>query len=159
MMRTALEAFYRCPEEFVNYTVAGDLSTKSGFFRFGEDTVCYGRSCCDAPATVADGLPDLSRHVSVGGTTLQLPFDPDQVIEGLRRERYISNARELFANEATRKIYYFLRPLLLLPIRKHIQRAYHRGWEGLRFPTWPVDTTVEQIQETLLRLLMKAQGL
>jgi hypothetical protein len=157
-MHTAVTDFYRCPKAFVNYEMADDPSPNKGFFRFGGDTL-YGQSCSGIPANeIGEEVQDLSRNVNIRGKTVQLPFDPNQIIEELRRERYVHQP-EFFFCKARRKLYYFLRPLLLLPIRKRIQRAYHRGWKDVPFPSWPVDTTVEGVRETLLRLCMKAQGL
>src|SRR5204863_1091452 len=57
-----------------------------------------------------------------------------------------------------RSLYYGVRPFLSLAIRRHIQRAYLRGWEDIQFPHWPIDRTVEQCLERLLALSMRAQG-
>ena len=43
-------------------------------------------------------------------------------------------------------------------IRKHVQRAHLNGWQNLVFPRWPVDTTVQSLNEELLLLSMKAKG-
>jgi hypothetical protein len=41
-------------------------------------------------------------------------------------------------------------------IRKHIQRAYIKGWPKIAFPRWPVDTTVERISDQMLLSSMRA---
>ena len=46
-----------------------------------------------------------------------------------------------------------------VPVRRHFQKMHLRGWERIRFPDWPVDTTVERIHQKLLALSLKAQGL
>src|SRR5712692_2810304 len=61
-------------------------------------------------------------------------------------------------NRALRDAYYFLRPLMHVNVRKHVQRARLNGWRTLLFPRWPVDTTVEDLCEQLLLLSMKAKG-
>jgi len=54
--------------------------------------------------------------------------------------------------------YYLLRPLLRVPLRKHLQKLFLRGWHTLPFPHWPVDTTVEQLFERLMALTLKSQS-
>ena len=43
-------------------------------------------------------------------------------------------------------------------VRRHVQRAHLNGWRNLFFPHWPVDTTVEKLNEQLLLWSMKAKG-
>ena len=91
---------------------------------------------------------------------IQLPFDAGDVVENLRRERYTAHFRQegrLF-NEFLRKAYYFIRPLMGVPVRRHLQKMRLRGWDGINFPDWPVDATVERIHQKLLSLSLQAQG-
>jgi hypothetical protein len=44
-------------------------------------------------------------------------------------------------------------------LRKYLQRLHSRQWRRTAFPRWPVDTSVEQLQESLLLTLMKSRGL
>lgn len=155
---------FRCPEEFVNLTVAPNQSPNMGFFRFGEDAICYGR-CASGPAahSVTDSLHDALGDVHVGRDSVSLPFDPAQVVTNLRHERY-QNGHTFghspsILKRIARKLYYLARPLLSVPLRKHLQRIYLGGWEKIPFPHWPVDTTVENIQERLLTLSMQSQNL
>jgi hypothetical protein len=96
-------------------------------------------------------------------SSLRLPFDPYQIVENLRREKYTTResagSRAILSTEAIRKIYYYFRPLLTVSARKHLQKLFLRNWQELTFPAWPVDRTVEQINERLLLLCMKAQNL
>jgi len=163
-MNRALLDRYRCPETMVGLTLAGDLSPKPGYFSFGEGAVCFGRSSVGPLARVPrNGLPDLSRHVISHGSTLRLPFDPSQIVDNLRHERYTANGyidnRTILSSKAIRKLYYCFRPLLPVSVRKHMQRLSLRNWRELPFPAWPVDTTVERILERVLVLAMKAQGI
>jgi hypothetical protein len=57
-----------------------------------------------------------------------------------------------------KKAYYSLRPLLFLPLRKQLQRAYLAGWNKIAFPAWPVDVSVERILENLLLWLLKTRS-
>lgn len=160
--RSALLDFYRCPEMFVNFTLRGTLSSKSDFFYFGENLVCYGQSTVDSFDGIGtNALQDLSGRVSFNGSAVQLPFDPSAIVENLRRERYTGNRaarRRILSGRAIQRAYYVLRPLLAVAVRKHLQRLYHRGWERLGFPKWPVDRTVEDLHDKLLLLCMKARG-
>jgi len=162
-MKRALLDLYRCPQPFVDLSLNGPLSDEAGYFAFGENTICFGQ-CTRTPCgeTAATGFPDLSQRVEFRGSSVLLPFDPSAVVDNLRRERYCANGlapHSILSSRAAREVYYFLRPALSVPVRKHLQRLFHRRWDALRFPRWPVDTTVESILETCLLLSMRAQNL
>jgi hypothetical protein len=161
-MNDALLDHFRCPETLTDFSLAGELCPEPGYFTFGEDAVCYGRSSVGGPATVAgNGLRDLSQYVTADGSTLKLPFDPSQIVDNLRRERYAVNGHNnsILSSKAVRKLYYCFRPLLPVSVRKHLQRLSLRNWRELPFPAWPVDTTVERLLERVLVLAMKSQGI
>src|SRR6266508_1192691 len=120
MMRTLVE-FYRCPETLADFQISGKVLEDRGYFRFGPETICYGRLSSRAPAKRVSGpLHDVSTDVTADGGIIRLPLDPDEVIENLRQERYRNNNH---ANPMVRNAYYWLRPFLPLPVRKHLQRA------------------------------------
>jgi hypothetical protein len=152
---------YRCLEEFLKFDLTGPLSETAGFFLFGPDTPCYGQSAVGhRKPDFQEGLYDILSDVSASRTTLQLPFDPTEIVENLQWERYANHERHFGAmRRSARTAYYFLRPFLNVPFRKHIQRLHVRGWKERRFPRWPVDRTVENIGERLLRLTLDASGL
>jgi len=155
--------YYRCPEEFVNFALSGDLSEDSGFFRFGKDALCFGESCSGFRARrVQPDLYDALAGVVFDGTSIQLPFDPSEVIDNLRRERYLRSdhhgEKKTVVQSAVRNAYYVLRPALPVSVRKHVQRMSLRGWDKLPFPGWPVDRTVENIVEKLLALSLQAHA-
>jgi hypothetical protein len=89
---------------------------------------------------------------------LRLPFDPDQVVNNLRFERYYNSSREgsFLAGGFPNKLYYFARPILGVSVRRHLQKLRLAGWRSIPFPRWPVDRTVEQVHETMLRLCAEA---
>jgi hypothetical protein len=151
----ALYERYRCPRHFFRFVLNGPLSSEKGHFRFGPNVTCYGSLCSPGRAPEYDALRDLL----IEDATLGLPFDPTEVIENLRLERYADAPRTTFPNNILRKLYYLLRPFTNLAIRKQIQRLYARSAKGLRFPKWPVDTTVEDLCEQLLLLTMQAKGI
>ena len=161
-MNTALADYYRCPVGFADFKLQGHLSDDIGYFRFGPDTICYGRSSSGFRASRADDvLYDVLKDVTTNGSNAVLPFDPTEVIDNLRLERYANRYNHGALNRwkrSLRNAYYFLRPLMHVSVRRHVQRAHLNGWRSLLFPHWPVDTTVEDLCEHLLLLSMKAKG-
>jgi hypothetical protein len=99
--------------------------------------------------------------VKIEDGRLYLPFDVTQIIENLRRERYQLNSwrslDKLTGGKPSRAIYYLLRPILPVSVRKHLQRARLSGWDKILFPHWPVDSTVESIMARTLSLVLKAR--
>jgi hypothetical protein len=161
-MEQALIDRYRCPESFAKFDLIGGLSSGSGYFRFGQDTICYGHSASGFRASRADGvLYDVLRDVTTKDSNVLLPFDPTEVIDDLRMERYAKGFHCGGLDRwkrSLRNAYYFLRPLMHVNLRKHVQRTHLNGWQKLSFPRWPVDTTVEDLCEHLLLLSMMAKG-
>jgi len=160
----ALSEFYRVPEAMLGQLRVLDSSQDVGFFRFGPSLICYGRSASGVSRSVEDSqLCDASIASRIEGTGICLPFDPVQVIENLRRERYmeaLTPGRESFVSqEWVRKIYYLVRKLLPVGIRRHLQRAYFSDWQRRPFPGWPVDFTVDVLHQEFLRLSMIAAGI
>src|SRR4051812_9351426 len=123
-MISPLTEYFRCPEGLVHLKVRGDLSKESGYFQFGVDTLCFGRAAGPAPspsptAPLHDAMSEL--RMEPGGTSL--PFDPAQVVDSLRLEQY---CKHWFTNgdgvdSFVRSLYYFVRPLLPVAVRKHLQ--------------------------------------
>jgi hypothetical protein len=91
-----------------------------------------------------------------------LPFDVSEVVANLRLERYCrtdATVKSVIRNgRATEKLYYFLRPLLGVSVRKRLQRIRLRNWNKIPFPHWPVDFTVENLLEQTLALALKQSG-
>src|SRR5437660_5787274 len=82
--------YYRCPESFANFTVTAPAAANVGFFQFGEGVYCYGSNSSGGVA--AEPRPDLYDAIAdvvIGGTSLRLPFNPAEITENLRRERYV----------------------------------------------------------------------
>jgi hypothetical protein len=157
--------YYRCPEGkgIEDSVLTGKLSEESGFFRFGPGVICYGQSSSRVSAhALSAGLHDSFRDVSAEGSTLRLPFDPSQVVNNLRWERYAVNtpsaAEKSFPKSVIRSAYYAIRPILPVRVRRHIQRFHLRGWSEIPFPHWPVDRTIENLMERLLIVFLKAHG-
>jgi hypothetical protein len=160
MLSRAMEERYRCPANFFDFALSGDLSSDEGYFRFGGNTICYGRSSAGVrKPRIESSLYDTFADVALDSRGLKLPFNPSEIINNLRLERYPdSGSAESGYEKLKRKLYYLLRPFTNLTLRKQIQRFHSRNWGMKPFPRWPVDTTVENICEALLSLSIKAQG-
>lgn len=160
-MLPLLTQYFRCPNSFGDFTVKGESSQEPGFFRFGPDVICYGRSSFGRLSQSPDQpLCDASDAVVVGKAAVEIPFDPAEVIQNLRTETYAARhvpcaAEHGFLYDA----YYSIRPLLPLSVRKYLQRIYFRNWEKLSFPKWPVDRTVDNLLQRLMTLALKASGM
>jgi hypothetical protein len=159
-MERALLDYYRCPPEVVKLSLIGERPGDSGFFGFGPDIVCYGRSCVgsrsSSPAgNLYDTLPDLG---TARDGVLQIPFDPSEVVDNLRLERYAA-AQGSRPSGTGQAAYYAVRGFLPAVLKQSIQRTYLRNWKKLTFPRWPVDTTVDRMLERLLALVLRSQGL
>src|SRR5438034_7915076 len=140
-------------------SLAGELSFDSGYFRFGPD-ICYGQTSSGVRGprpmkALSDTLPAVTAEKGV----LRVPFDPSQIIDNLRLERYPSESRRStdFARHIWQRPYYSLRRYIPATLRQRLQRTYFRSWKTLAFPRWPVDHTVDQILERLLLLSLRSQ--
>jgi hypothetical protein len=143
-------------------TTTDRLPRDIGFFQFGVQ-VCYGRCQSGTTPDVAESRRfDASKDVLCDGATIQVPFSFSEVVDNLRLERYRQNMvprREVFArSELIRKWYYLIRGGLPASVRRQLQKAYFSDREELPFPAWPVDFTVDNLHQELLRLLMQAGG-
>ena len=161
-MSNVLVDFYRCPEALTAFCSPEELRLQSGYFNFGPKAVCYGQSTFSSPSKLNGvDLPDLAEYTASQGSTLRLPFNASTIVDNLRLERYPTNGhtgtRTLLSSEAVRRAYYTFRPILPGSFRKTLQKLYLRDWDRLAFPSWPVDTSVEQTLERILLLSMKAR--
>lgn len=163
-MKRVLSNYYRLATDALRFTATESASGDAGFFRLGAKTICYGRCQSGVALDVATSdRYDASKDVHLKSSAIDLPFSSDEVIENLQRERYYNIAlpdrRRILSHEWVRKAYYFVRELLPVSVRRHLQRAYFRDWQSRPFPTWPVDFTVDTLHEEFLRLSMEANGI
>jgi hypothetical protein len=163
-MNRVLLDYFRCPDDFADIDVNGSLSSEQGFFRFGHDTICFGQCSGASPSQdLTHNLPDVAQSVNFDGDRVRLPFDFSQVIDNLRYEHYYVNSRptleKITGGSVSRKIYYLLRPMLPVSVRKHLQRLRLRGWDKINFPHWPVDSTVESLMGSAMSLLLQSSGI
>jgi len=160
-LKAAFTKYYCCPDLPISLRLGGPLVNGPGHFRWGDGRVCYGRTASGHVSASATGnLYDALDDTASRNSEVMLPFDPDEVIENLQWERYSEHSRssESVKDKAIRSIYYAVRPLLGVALRKHLQRMRLRAWKSLAFPRWPVDCTVEMIQQQLMALAIRASG-
>jgi hypothetical protein len=158
-----LSDYYRVPEDGLGRICAARSSGDLGFFRWGAAETCYGQCTSGVSARLENaGLYDALKTTHLKNCEVQLPFDPAQIVENLRRERYVNHSGAdgagITSHRLVRKTYYAVRELLPVAVRKHFQKIYLGGWRNLQFPKWPVDFTVDTLHEQVLRLAMEAGG-
>ena len=151
---------FRCPDDFMNIGVWGELSREPGFFKFGSELICYGKSSAFVPSrSIKGNLYDALGCARVDQGVVSLPFHVSEVVEALRREKYTAALGREVSNWSQNRFfrmgYYAARPLLPFSVRKHLKRLTLRGWQKYPFPHWPVDTTVEQILESIVVLILR----
>jgi hypothetical protein len=157
-MRSCLVQYFRCPEQYDRIASGETPSTTSGFFRFGRDSICFGRYHAQQPASVpAEALHDALAEVVIEDGKVCLTFDPSQVVENLHQEAYIGEWRA-GSLLALSRIYYFLRPALPVFLRRHLQMLHLGNWRKLSFPSWPVDCSVDNLLELLMLQSLRASG-
>jgi hypothetical protein len=154
--------YFRCPGPLARLAEAAPLPAGPGYFLFG-GTICYGRAAGVRPGAEARGeLPDLSGVFPWTADGLRLPFELAEVVTNLREERYTQPSHHLFERltrpDAVHKLYYLLRPLLAVGVRRHLQKIRLAGWRRISFPTWPVDVTVEVLMRHCMALLLQGTG-
>ena len=158
MNRTFVD-YYRCPEEFACCFLEGELSRSLGYFRFGHEAICYGSISKGTVHSRADGeLHDALDDAMFAREGVSLSFDPDEVVDNLHLERYCngSGKHSFLSGGLANKLYYCARPLLGVSVRRHLQKLRLGDWRSIPFPHWPIDRTVEQVHETMLRLCVQA---
>lgn len=81
--------YFRLASDGTSSAVSGTAAGQPGFFKFGPQTICFGRCETGAVAKTAGAdLYDVSKDVTFDGCKVWLPIDPSEVIENLHRERY-----------------------------------------------------------------------
>jgi len=146
---------------FAQFELSSQPDPRDGYFRFGSDVICYGRSSAgQSPDVSGSANYDALKHARADQSGLSLSFEPSQVVDNLRCERYMgngtSNGWRAAWKSLQRDVYYRIRPYLGVSLRKHLQRAALKDWKEIPFPNWPVDRTADRILEKLLALSMKA---
>jgi hypothetical protein len=160
LMNDPLLEYFKCPGRYARFGLTGPLSPTMQYFHFGPDNVCYGRLSQPQNGSDAGMMHDVFQEVKIDGDSVCLPFDFKEVVDNLRLELYQSSTRneQSMANSLMAAVYYCVRPLLPIAVRKHLQRVRLRGWDHIAFPHWPVDRTVDDLFELLMGLSLKSQN-
>jgi len=159
VIERVLVDYYRCPEEFVKMSLAGELSSDSGYFRFGP-SVCFGQSSFGPrSSTLTTELTDVTTAVRADAGLLRVPFDPSQIVDNFRLERYVTEAQrpDSAGHTVLQTLYYSLRRFMPAALRRTLQRSYFKDFKSLPFPQWPVDDSVDRILQRLCALALKSQ--
>jgi hypothetical protein len=139
----------------------GPLSDLPGYFKFGDDVICYGQFAgLKPPPAINRSLPEALDLTRTSGGQVQIPFDLSQVVDNLRQERYQqsdpAHLRRFRTAATSRNIYYSLRPVLPVFVRKYLQRIHLKGWDSIPFPSWPVDLSVERLMKQVMKQILKS---
>jgi hypothetical protein len=157
-MESYLSTYFGCPEEYVRVTCAEARSRQGGYFRFGADAVLFGRLAGHPVAGhPAAEMYDAAADVRQEDGSVCLPFNLAEVIDNLHREKYVDEWRHGTLSMLS-KPYYFIRPFLPVGVRRHLQKVYLRDWDKLPFPQWPVDCSVDNLMEGVLRQILQTTG-
>lgn len=149
--------YFRCPERYCSFALSEPLCDEAGYFEFGKQ-VLFGRRA-SAEHSTDRGISSAEEAPSPESDPIQLSFDVDEVVNNLRLEKYTSSAQQSHpSNSLVGQAYYFLRPLLPVKVRRHLQKARLSSWRDLKFPQWPVDRTVDHTMNDLLLLSRRAHG-
>jgi hypothetical protein len=160
-MEQSFRDYFRPPDGLFRLERIEGQATSPGWFRFGT-AVVYGTLTAGEPASVPDGtVPDVTSSAVIEDGIVRLPFDPDEVARNLRCEAYLGVVDATSGprwRRFARRPYYLIRPLLPVPVRKHLQRRYLRDWRSIPYPSWPVDTSLDRFFMGILDLVVQAVG-
>jgi hypothetical protein len=151
--------YFKCPDHYARLALKGPVSGPARYFRFGERGVGYGRLAGAETRADSGTMPDVAQEVTVDGTTVSVPFDIKEVVDNLRCELYPSPARNenSMTYAAVAAMYYGVRPILPVRVRKYLQRVHLMGWDRIPFPRWPVDRSVDELFELLMLFTLQSQ--
>ena len=159
MMRAVVDQM-KCPASALDGIEAG-AAGGAGFFRFGNLRL-YGRVDGGAVApSCTEPLPEARPQAGSGNGRSRLPFDPTEVIDNLRLERYVGAVNSevgYLSNKQSfaRRVYYALRPLFPVAFRRILQRRALKDWSKIPFPNWPIDTTADDVAKQVMMLAVEA---
>jgi len=164
--RSVMQSFLdhtKCPASYGERFTCAPTSGQKGFFSF-RDLRLYGEASdgCVSP-TFTDRLRGVDSSITLTNDSVSLPFNPGEIIDNLRRERYVGavNSEIGFVSNGQsvyRRAYYAVRPLLPVALRRILQQTALKDWAKIPFPSWPVDTTVEDFIGQLWLLALKSSG-
>jgi peptidoglycan/xylan/chitin deacetylase (PgdA/CDA1 family) len=150
--------------------------TAAGEFRLG-DIPLFGRVVGDElvrdwlagagdgwrptePVTDAAGRHVASIWRAADGSAF-LPFDPDEMARNLLTEAYQGiggGSAAARARTVARKLYYLARPALPRRVQIAMRRAFAPVQARARFPRWPVEPALHDLQDRVLALHAELAG-
>ena len=138
-MTKSISDYYKLSTLPVEVGLQSALADEQGFFLFGPDASCFGRTTISNTVRKEHlHLVDISPYSSFSHGQLSLPFSIDEIVNNLRLERYINNSISRDDQTALKKtiysLYYFLRPVFPVRFRKHLQRVALSDWNDQKFP-------------------------
>lgn len=162
-MKQRFLEYFRCPDQLVDFRLAGPLDSPTGFFRLGPDLICYGRIISgQTQRNPSAGLENVLSQNRTENSISYFPFDLDEVVDNLRFERYgaglLSHLRPSLARSVARRAYYLARPLLPMSVRKHLQRLALHRWDERPFPSWPIDQTIDRLFDFAMASVIRANS-
>lgn len=158
MLAKTLYDRYLCPEDYLDFCISAEQSAHPRFFQVKPGLTCYGQfgNGIHKRSSDSPGSDPLSKAVRNGVSNI-VPFNPDQVIDNLRLERYPCGQLAIH-ERLLKRIYYRFRPYMSGPVRECVQRFRAADWQKKQFPQWPVDTTVEDLCKYLLTVSLQSKG-
>jgi hypothetical protein len=159
-MNLSFEQYFKCPAAYAKIAQKGPLSQSHGFFQVGPGITAFGRrsETVSSPSPSNGHSQIVINESSAANGVVTLPFDLQEVVDELRLEKYAASAPNR-KGSLLATMYYGIRPLLPVSIRKHLQRVRLNDWENIPFPRWPVDRTVDDIFHRVMLLELKANKL
>src|SRR4051794_6050859 len=120
--------FFRCPEWFVDTKLRVQLSATL--------------AAALGAARSGDPIWAMAGEKWLTDTALK------DWVDSLRFEHYQQASTDTTVGAIiAREAYYFIRPLLGVSVRRHLQRIALQGWDHRPFPRWPVDRSVDELLE------------
>lgn len=161
-----LSAFLRhtkCPNAVTDHFRCVDGGGPQGFFKLGNLRLYGNAAGTKVSASAAGELPSVDADVKRQGDGFSLPFNPTELIENLRFEKYAAAANGQISyisnnQSLSRKLYYAIRPILPVSLRKYLQRIALQDWAKIPFPSWPIDSTVEDFVDWLWLRILESSG-
>lgn len=151
----AFVEYYRCPAEYAQFDVLLSSSCQTSY-SVGIWDVTSGRLLNATSRVDISESQDQSLEPGSQTSSATLPFDLTKVVTNIRQERYVEKIETSPWKKAVRHSYYAVRPCMPVKLRRHLQRAWLKGWDTKRFPSWPVDQTVDKLMEKTMVLSLRS---
>ena len=147
-------------ESSIRIDIRRENLTGADFFLIN-GTQLFGR--ISSSQSASGGLPimDMSEtvisviEIESASRRIVLPFDPDEVISSLLLEGYENGGNGRLLLDMARRIYYLVKPVMPRKIQLALRKATTTKMGERTYPSWPMDTSVEEFQHFLLELVFR----